>query len=95
MTTDGIQWSELFQSFAAATDLCIDDELAPRVVQAFQELASERATEVLPAIRSISLGRASTIRDYTGSDQVIHCRAAALRSPCGHPPLRAASSGGS
>jgi hypothetical protein len=48
-----MQWLELFQSFAAVKNLCIDEELAPRVVRAFQELACERATEVLPAIEII------------------------------------------
>jgi hypothetical protein len=48
---DSIQWLELFRPFAAVKDLYIDKELAPRVVQGFQELVGERATEVLPAIQ--------------------------------------------
>ena len=50
---DSVQWLELFQPFATVKDLYIDEELAPRVVRALRELASERATEVLPAIESI------------------------------------------
>ena len=50
---DPTQWFEIFEPFPAVQDLYIDDELRPLVARALQELTGERATEVLPTLRSL------------------------------------------
>ena len=48
------QWLGLFHPFLAVKNLLIHGELRPLVARALQELTGERATEVLPSLRSLS-----------------------------------------
>jgi len=50
---ENTQWLELLQPFIAVKGLYLFGELALPVAQALQELAGERATEVLPALQGI------------------------------------------
>ena len=50
------KWRELFHSFAAVQSLHVDTTLVPFVVPVLQELTGEWATDVLPALRNLSLG---------------------------------------
>ncbi len=52
---ENIQWQELFYSFTAVKNLYLSKEVAPRVAPALQELAGERATEVLPKLQNLFL----------------------------------------
>ena len=52
---EGSQWVEALHPFVALKDLHISREILPRMAPAFQELAGERVTEVLPALQSIFL----------------------------------------
>ena len=47
------QWLEVFDPFPAVQHLYISDELGPLVARALQEITEERATEVLPTLRSL------------------------------------------
>jgi hypothetical protein len=49
------QWLELLHPFTAVKNLFLSQEFAPRIAPALQELAGERASEVLPALQSIFL----------------------------------------
>jgi hypothetical protein len=49
------QWLEVLQPFTALKDLHLSREFLPRIAPAFQELAGERVTEVLPALQSLFL----------------------------------------
>jgi hypothetical protein len=51
--TDDNQWLELFHLFTAVKDLYISRELAPLIMRVLQELAGERAAEVLPALQTL------------------------------------------
>jgi hypothetical protein len=48
-------WQELIHPFFAVKNLYITEEFAPRFVPVLQELAVDRMTEVLPALRNIFL----------------------------------------
>ena len=50
-----MQWFDLCGPFPAVRDLYIYDELRPLVARALQGLTGERATEVLPTLRSLYL----------------------------------------
>ena len=50
---DPTQWFELFDLFPTVQELYIHDQLRPLVARALQGLTGERATEVLPTLRSI------------------------------------------
>ena len=50
---DPTQWFELFHPFPAVQHLYIYGELGPLLAQALQELTGERATQVLPTLRSL------------------------------------------
>jgi len=47
------RWLELLDTFTALKNLYLTDEIAQRVCKALQELSSEMATEVLPALRNL------------------------------------------
>jgi hypothetical protein len=49
------QWLEVLQLFTALKDLHVSQEFLPRIALAFQELAGERVTEVLPALQTLFL----------------------------------------
>ena len=49
------QWLEVLQPFTALKDLRVSQEFLPRIAPAFQELAGERVTEILPALQSLCL----------------------------------------
>ena len=49
------QWLELLQWFTGVEDLCLTQELGLLVPSSLQELAREGVTNVLPALRSISI----------------------------------------
>jgi hypothetical protein len=49
------QWLEVLRPFTALKILCVSREFLPRIAPAFQELAGERVTEVLPALQSLYL----------------------------------------
>ena len=49
------QWLEVLQPFTALKDLQVSREFLPRIAPAFQELAEECMTEVLPALQNISV----------------------------------------
>jgi len=51
-----IQWQEFFHPFTSVKIMSLQDEVSVRlVVPALRELSGERATEVLPALQSLSL----------------------------------------
>jgi len=50
------KWLELFRPFTAVQSLRVSMTLVPFVAPMLQELTGERATDVLPALRSLSLG---------------------------------------
>jgi hypothetical protein len=52
---DSSLWLELFHLFIAVQDLRVSEKLVPPIAAAMQELTGERAVEVLPALRSLSL----------------------------------------
>ena len=49
------QWLEVLQPFTALKVLHVSQEFLPRLGPAFQELAGERVTEILPALQSLCL----------------------------------------
>jgi hypothetical protein len=49
------QWLEVLQPFTALKDLHVSTEFLPRFAPAFQELAGEHVTEMLPALQSLFL----------------------------------------
>ena len=49
------QWLEVLQPFTALKDLHVSQEFLPRIAPAFQGLAGERVTEILPALQSLCL----------------------------------------
>jgi hypothetical protein len=53
---EGTRWLELFQRFTAVQGLYVSKKLGPLVAHALQGLTGERAKEVLPALRRLSLG---------------------------------------
>ncbi|KAI0245595.1 hypothetical protein BJV78DRAFT_280252 [Lactifluus subvellereus] len=75
------QWLELFRAFTAVRTLRIRRELQPLIMPSLQELAGERATEVLPALDSLYL------EDYepSGSDQQAINPFIAARQRSDHP----------
>jgi hypothetical protein len=52
---DNSQWVELLRPFITVKELYLSKGLALRVAPALQELAGESATELLPALQSLSL----------------------------------------
>ena len=52
---ENVQWLELFRPFTTVKALYLSREFAPRIAPALQELVGRRATEVLPALRSLFL----------------------------------------
>ena len=52
---EGSQWLELLHPFTGVKTLRICEGFTPRIAPALQELVGERATEVLPALQSLSL----------------------------------------
>jgi hypothetical protein len=52
---DSSQWLELFRLFVAAQSLHISEKLVFPVARALQDLTGQMATEVLPALRTLSL----------------------------------------
>ncbi|KAI0291273.1 hypothetical protein BC826DRAFT_1106028 [Russula brevipes] len=55
------QFLELFRPFSALRSLYITKSLLPFVVPALQELAGERATDMLPNLRDLFLERSETL----------------------------------
>ena len=53
---ESAQWLELFRPFIRVQGLCVSKKMGPLVTHALQELTQESATEVLPSLRSLSLG---------------------------------------
>jgi hypothetical protein len=49
------EWLELLRPFAAVKSLYLAEEYAPHIVRTLQEVAGERATEVLPALECLFL----------------------------------------
>jgi hypothetical protein len=52
---ESIQWLELLQPFITVKNLYLFGELALPLARALQELSSEGATEVLPALQGIHI----------------------------------------
>jgi hypothetical protein len=52
---ENTQWVELLQPFTTVKDLYLSEKVALPIARALQELAGERATEVLPALQSIHI----------------------------------------
>jgi len=52
---DPTQWLELFRPFVAVQSLCISKTLVPLIASALRTLTGERATEVLPELRTLFL----------------------------------------
>lgn len=52
---DLTQWTELFRPFVAVQSLCISQTLVPLIASALRTLTEERATEVLPELRTLFL----------------------------------------
>jgi hypothetical protein len=71
------QWLDIFHLFPGVKDLYISREFVPRIAPALQELVGERATEVLPALRTIYL--------ETGAVQKAIGPFVAARQLTGHP----------
>jgi hypothetical protein len=59
------QWLDVLRPFTALKDLHVSRELLPRIAPAFEELAAERVTEVLPALQSF-IGRLPPIGTSPG-----------------------------
>ena len=57
---DPAQWFELFHPFPALQQLHIYGDLKPLVARALKELPGERATQVLPTLRSLSFEGSSS-----------------------------------
>jgi len=49
------QWLEFLQSFSAVKDLYLDQEFAPLIAPALQQLVGERVIETLPDLQSLFL----------------------------------------
>ena len=52
---EGSQWLELLRPFTAVNDLYISKKFVPLIAPALQKLVGERATEALPALRTLFL----------------------------------------
>jgi F-box-like len=78
---ENVQWLELLRPFNTVKALYLSLEFTPRIAPAFQELVAGRATEVLPALRSIFLEQ---LRPSTGVQEAIETFVAA-RQFSGHP----------
>ena len=69
------RWLELFDPFPAVQHLHVSDELRPLVARVLQGLTEERATEVLPALRSLHLkGRTPSKFIWEGIQAFISAR---------------------
>jgi hypothetical protein len=75
------QWLEVLHPFTALKDLHVSREFVPRIAPAFQELAGERVTEVLPALQSLFL------EEFSPSGPVLEAigKFVAARRLAGHP----------
>jgi hypothetical protein len=75
------QWLEALHPFTALKDLHVSREFVPRIAPAFQELAGERVTEVLPALQSLFL------EEFSPSGPVLEAigKFVAARRLAGHP----------
>jgi len=81
---EAIQWQELLHPFTAVKKLTLKSENTVRLVApALQELAGERATEVLPALQDLFLDT----EDWRPSGPVKEAieQFIAARQLCGHP----------
>jgi len=56
---ENAQWLELLNPFTALKNLYLTDRIAQRFCGAFQELSTESATEVLPALRNLFVRESS------------------------------------
>jgi hypothetical protein len=52
---DDSHWLDLFHPFTAVKSLYISEDFVPHLASALQEIAGERVTEVLPALKSLFL----------------------------------------
>ena len=57
---EGSQWLELLRPYTAVKDFYISKKCELRITPALQELVGERATEVLPALRTLFIRKART-----------------------------------
>ena len=76
-TSQDDRWLEFLQPFTAVKDLYISQEFVPRIAPTLQELTKERATEVLPALQTLSLEEPhlsepvlETIRQFVSARQL-------------------------
>jgi hypothetical protein len=78
---ENVQWLELLRPFTTVKTLYLSREFAPRIGPALQELVGGRATEVLPALRSLfveQLHRSRPVQEAIGEF-------VAARQLSGHP----------
>ena len=70
---ESAQWIELFRPFTAVQGLAVSKSLGPLVTHALESLTVERAKEVLPALRSLSLGGlkpSASAQDFVAARQL-------------------------
>jgi hypothetical protein len=75
------QWLELFHPFISVKDLYISSDFTPCITPALKDLVGERATEVLPALRTLFL----EVPPSSGPVQETLGQFVAARQVAGHP----------
>ena len=80
---EGSQWLELLHPFTAVKDLYISREFVTRIAPTLQELVGERATEALPALRTLFLKDA--LSSESGPVQEAIEQFITARQHCSHP----------
>jgi hypothetical protein len=75
------QWLEVLQPFTALKDLYVSTEFLPRFAPAFQELAGEHVTDMLPALQSLFFEE----RHPSGPVREAIEKFVAVRQLSGHP----------
>jgi hypothetical protein len=78
---ENVQWLELLGPFTTVKTLYLSREFAPRIAPALQELVGGRATEVLPALRSLILEQFHSSRPVQEAIEKFF----AARQLSGHP----------
>lgn len=78
---ENVQWLEILRPFITVKTLYLSREFAPRIAPALQELVGGRATEVLPALRSLFLEQCHPPRPVQEAFE----KFVAARQLSGHP----------
>ena len=78
---ENVQWLELLRPFTTVKTLYLSREFAPRIAPALEELVGERATIVLPALRSLFVEHLRPSRPFQEAIE----KFVAARQLSGHP----------